>query len=83
MAKLTRSQRNTAEKALYHLRRAQDYINGPFVAVCRFGPATTSLHYVRNGDTKNALYPVAKFDSDLTGLEDAVRAIRVLLGDIG
>ena len=80
MATITRKQRETLERALYHLERGQKYIAKPNIAVCvRDRMATTTLHYSRQADG-TSLYEVEKaIGSDLCGLDDAARILRAFL----
>ena len=80
MAKLTKAQRASIERALYHANRANAYIMAPDLALCRRERfATTTLHYTR-GDGA-ILYEVAKHSSHLVGLPDAIRDLERILAD--
>jgi hypothetical protein len=80
MAKLTRKQRATIEKALRNAERASAYIHGKDIAVCRREHlATTALHYSRQSDAA-CLYEVERsYGSDLVGLQVAIETLSALL----
>lgn len=81
MAKLTRAQRADVEGALHHLERATRYVMNERTAVCRRDThATTTLHYVRASDGASLVEVAKDIGSDLTGLDDAKRALYRLLG---
>jgi hypothetical protein len=80
MAKLTRAQRRELELIRLDLKRAQDYISRPDVAVCRVGGvATTTLHMTRQMDGK-IFYEVNKeIGSNLCGMGSALQKLERLL----
>ena len=79
MARLTRKQTDRLLTVLYHLNRANGYINQPDVAVAhKCSQATTTLHYSRPDGS--ALYSVDKqIGSDLTGLAEGIRQLQMFL----
>ena len=79
MARLTRKQTDRLTRVLYHLNRANGYINQSDVAVARkCSMATTTLHYVRPDGS--ALVSVDKqIGSDLTGLAEGIRELQNFL----
>ncbi len=81
MAKLTIKQRNELQRAQCHLVRAMEYINRPDIAigVLRKGPATTTLHYVRDGDGDTFYALDKEIDSNLAGLSMACSALTSFL----
>lgn len=77
--RLTQKQIKQLDTVLYHLERANKYLMNPELATamrCRM--ATTTLHYTR-GDGK-VLYEVEKeYGSDLVGLRDGIRLLRLFI----
>lgn len=79
MAKLTRRQTGDLEYVLRNLECAQSFLNQHDVSVARKSKlAITTLHYTRADG--NTLYEIDKqIGSDLTGIGNAVGALRAFL----
>ena len=77
--KLTRKLQKRIEYALRNAERAEAYIMGKGVAVCRRDAyASTTLHYTRPDG--GILYEVERtYGSDLTGLHSAIAELRSIL----
>lgn len=55
------------------LVRTMEFINSERIEVCVKGPATTTLHYTKAGDSRNGLSPIAKdIGSELCFLPTAI-----------
>jgi len=81
MSRLTKKQRNELGAVLESLRRADQYLRGPNVAVCRKGgAATTTLHYTRADGS--VMFEVDKeIGSDLTGLGMGLDKLSLFLSE--
>lgn len=79
MAKLTKAQKSELRDALYHAKRACDYVYQENVVVSRRDTvATTTLHLTRKDGL--ILYPVQKeYGSDLCGLRDCIQRLEQFL----
>lgn len=83
MARLTKQQRASINRAIYHLHAVRDYLFSDRTAVCHVDSmATTTDHYQRPDG--RILYEVEKhYGSDLCRLETALATLKSLDGLLG
>ncbi len=83
MAKLTKMQQKRIFYALCNLERARAYLFNPRLAIAkRDSMATTALHYARADG--QCLYEVERaYGSDLTGLDNGIAELKLLLTNQG
>ena len=73
--RLTNKARTELRAVLRNAERAREYIHADHIAVCRRGPATTSLHYSRSKDGAGMYEVERNHGSDLCGLDVAIQKL--------